>query len=147
MCLPRLLLWERVLVVIFTSDNNQLISVDFPTPDCPNKIDVSFLKISIRPSLFISSLAETTQSLNFYGNLEITKNWKIGFRSGYDFDENELTYSSIDIYRDLHCWELLLNWIPIGYHKSYTLTIRVKAAALRDLKYEKKKDWFTPEYN
>ena len=95
----------------------------------------------------ISAFADTIQSLTFSGNLKITKNWKIGFRSGYDFDEKELTYSSVDIYRDLHCWEMLFNWIPLGYHRSYSLTIRVKAAALRDLKYEKKKDWFTPEYN
>jgi lipopolysaccharide assembly outer membrane protein LptD (OstA) len=95
----------------------------------------------------IAAFADTTQSLTFSGNLKITKNWKIGFRSGYDFDEKELTYSSLDIYRDLHCWEMLFHWIPLGYHQSYTLTIRVKAAALRDLKYEKKKDWFTPEFN
>ena len=95
----------------------------------------------------IATFADTTQSLTFSGNLKITKNWKIGFRSGYDFDEKELTYSSVDIYRDLHCWEMLFHWIPLGYHQSYTLTIRVKAAALRDLKYEKKKDWFTPEYD
>ena len=94
-----------------------------------------------------SALADTTQSLTFSGNIKITKKWKIGFRSGYDFDEKELTYSSVDIYRDLHCWEILFHWIPIGNHKSYTLTIRVKAAALRDLKYEKKRDWFTPDYD
>tara|TARA_B100001758_G_C18239281_1_gene519604 strand:- start:211 stop:921 length:711 start_codon:yes stop_codon:yes gene_type:complete len=94
-----------------------------------------------------STNADTIQSLTFSGNIKVTKNWKIGFRSGYDFDEKKLTYSSLDIYRDLHCWEMLFNWIPIGYHQSYTLTIRVKAAELRDLKYERKKDWFTPEYN
>jgi hypothetical protein len=94
-----------------------------------------------------SAFSDTTQSLNFSGNLKLTKKWKIGFRSGYDFDAKELTYTSIDIYRDLHCWELLFNYIPIGFHQSYSLTIRVKAAALRDLKFEKKKDWFTPEYN
>ena len=94
-----------------------------------------------------SDFADTTQSLTFSGNIKITKKWKIGFRSGYDFDEKELTYSSVDIYRDLHCWEILFHWIPIGNHKSYTLTIRVKAAALRDLKYEKKRDWFTPDYD
>ena len=94
-----------------------------------------------------SAFSDTTQSLNFSGNFKLTKKWKIGFRSGYDFDAKELTYSSIDIYRDLHCWELLFNYIPIGYHQSYSVTIRVKAAALRDLKFEKKKDWFTPEYN
>ena len=94
-----------------------------------------------------SAYSDTTQSLNFSGNLKLTKKWKIGFRSGYDFDAKKLTYSSIDIYRDLHCWELLFNYIPIGYHQSYSLTIRVKAAALRDLKFERKKDWFTPDYN
>ena len=95
----------------------------------------------------IAAFADTIQSLTFSGNKKITKNWKIGFRSGYDFDANELTYSSVDIYRDLHCWEMLFHWIPLGYHQSYTFTIRVKAAALRDLKYEKKKDWFTPEFD
>ena len=95
----------------------------------------------------IAAFADTIQSLTFSGNIKLTKKWKVGFRSGYDFDVKELTYSSIDIYRDLHCWEMLFNWIPLGYHQSYTLTIRVKAAELRDLKYEKKKDWFTPDYN
>ena len=94
-----------------------------------------------------SEFADTTQTLNFSGNVKITPKWKIGFRSGYDFDTKELSYTSIDIYRDLHCWEMLFHWIPIGFHKSYTLTIRVKASVLRDLKYEKKKDWFTPDFN
>ncbi len=94
-----------------------------------------------------AAFSDTTQSLIFSGNFKLTDKWKIGFRSGYDFDSKELTYSSIDIYRDLHCWEMLFNWIPIGYHQSYTLTIRVKADVLKDLKYEKKKDWFVPDYN
>ena len=94
-----------------------------------------------------SAFSDTIQSLNFSGNIKVTPKWKIGFRSGYDFDTKKLTYTSLDIYRDLHCWEMLFNWIPIGFHKSYTLTIRVKASILKDLKYEKRKDWFTPDYN
>ena len=93
-----------------------------------------------------SSEVEPTQSLNFSGNIKITPKWKIGFRSGYDFKEKELTYSSVDVYRDLHCWEILFHWIPIGFHKSYTLTIRVKASVLKDLKLEKKKDWIDMNY-
>ncbi len=114
--------------------------------DIPWNLNI-YYSLSYNKGHQISAFSDTTQSLTFSGNIKINKKWKIGFRSGYDFDEKKLTYSSVDIYRDLHCWELLFNWIPIGFHKSYTLTIRVKAPTLSDLKYEKKKDWFTPEYD
>ncbi|MDD3876896.1 MAG: putative LPS assembly protein LptD [Bacteroidales bacterium] len=84
---------------------------------------------------------EIVQTLNFYGDVNITPKWKIGFRSGYDFDTKSLSYTSVDIYRDLHCWELKFNWIPTGYRKSWNVTINVKAAVLQDLKLTKKKDW------
>ncbi len=94
-----------------------------------------------------SEFSDTIQTLNFSGNLKITPKWKIGFRSGYDFKKKELSYTTVDIYRDLHCWEMLFNWIPLGFHRSYTITIRVKANILKDLKYEKRKDWFKPDYD
>ena len=94
-----------------------------------------------------AEFADTIQSLNFSGNIKISDKWKLGFRSGYDFDSKDLTYTSIDIYRDLHCWELMFNYIPFGFQRSYTLTIQVKAPSLRDLKYERKRDWFSPDYN
>ena len=94
-----------------------------------------------------SESADTTQSLAINGNLKISNKWKFGVRSGYDFDTKKITYTSIDIYRDLHCWEMIFNWIPIGYRKSYMLTIRVKSNVLKDLKLERKKEWLDPEYN
>ena len=94
-----------------------------------------------------SEFSDTIQTLNFSGNLKITPKWKIGFRSGFDFKKKELSYTTVDIYRDLHCWEMLFNWIPLGFHRSYTITIRVKASILKDLKYEKRKDWFKPDYD
>lgn len=84
---------------------------------------------------------EFIQTLNFSGDLSITKNWKIGLRSGYDFKNKGISYTSVDIFRDLHCWEMHMNWIPIGAWKSYNLTIKVKATVLQDLKLTKKKDW------
>ncbi len=74
------------------------------------------------------------QSLSVRGDIHLTPNWRIGFRSGYDFDNNQLTYTSIDVYRDLHCWEMTFNWIPMGFRQSYNFTIRVKSSVLQDLK-------------
>ncbi len=74
------------------------------------------------------------QSLSVRGDIHLTPNWRIGFRSGYDFDNNQLTYTSIDVHRDLHCWEMTFNWIPMGFRQSYNFTIRVKSSVLQDLK-------------
>ena len=81
------------------------------------------------------------QTLNLNGDINVTNKWKVGFTSGYDFVQKDLTFVSFDIYRDLHCWELMFNWIPAGPRKSYNLTIRVKSPLLQDLKINKKKDW------
>lgn len=79
------------------------------------------------------------QSLTFNGDLDLTENWKVGFSSGYDLKANEMTYTSLDFYRDLHCWDLRVSWIPFGFQQSYSITLRVKASQLRDLKLERRR--------
>lgn len=81
------------------------------------------------------------QTLNISGDVNITKKWKIGFTTGYDFTNKDMSYTSIDIYRDLHCWEMRFNWIPFGNRKGWSFTINVKASVLQDLKYNMKRDF------
>ncbi|MFO8054328.1 MAG: putative LPS assembly protein LptD, partial [Bacteroidales bacterium] len=81
----------------------------------------------------------TIQTLGFNANFHLTDKWRIGVNSGWDFEGNELSYTSLNVYRDLHCWEMMFNWIPTGFRKSYNLTIRVKAPALHDLKLTKRR--------
>ena len=83
-----------------------------------------------------------TNSLSFNGDLRLTEKWKIGFSSGYDFETHDLTYTSLDFYRDLHCWELKLNVIPFGARQSFRLDINVKSQVLQDLKLTRKRDWY-----
>jgi hypothetical protein len=78
------------------------------------------------------------QNFNFSGDLNLTSNWRIGFSSGYNFEQREITYTSLDIYRDLHCWELTINWIPFGFRQSYNMTLRVKSSVLQDLKLDRR---------
>ncbi|MBQ4355372.1 MAG: LPS-assembly protein LptD [Bacteroidales bacterium] len=81
------------------------------------------------------------QTLNISGDFNITKKWKIGFTTGYDFAQKSFSYTSFDIYRDLHCWEMRFNWIPFGNRRGWSFTINVKASVLQDLKWNKKKDF------
>lgn len=92
-------------------------------------------------SLTDAYVKDTVQTLNISGDISITRKWKLGFTTGFDFDAKDFSYTSINIYRDLHCWEMIFNWIPMGYRQSYNFTIRVKASILQDLKLEKKTDW------
>ncbi|MCS5664116.1 MAG: putative LPS assembly protein LptD [Flavobacteriales bacterium] len=82
------------------------------------------------------------QTFNIRGNVRLTEKWKIGFHSGYDFDAKDISYTSLDFYRDLHCWEMRFNWIPFGFHQSYNLSINVKSSILQDLKLNKRKSFY-----
>lgn len=83
-----------------------------------------------------------TQSVTFSGDFNLTPAWKIGFNSWYDLEVGKFTSMSTSIYRDLHCWEMRLNWIPFGGQESYTFQINVKSSVLQDLKLIKRKDFF-----
>ncbi|HNY02332.1 MAG TPA: putative LPS assembly protein LptD [Bacteroidales bacterium] len=84
---------------------------------------------------------QITQTFSFNGQLNITPKWKVSLTSGWDFVSNQLSYTSVQVYRDLHCWEMSFNWIPKGGQQSWTFTINAKASILQDLKLNKKKDF------
>ena len=84
---------------------------------------------------------ETIQSITLSANINLTKNWRIAMSTGYDISNKGMSYTTVDIYRDLHCWEMRFNWVPFGYYKSWFFQINIKADALRDVKYEKKQNY------
>ena len=81
------------------------------------------------------------QTLGVSGDFNLTPKWKIGFRTGWDFEAADLSYTSINIYRDLHCFEMRFNWIPIGGRQSWNFALNVKANMLKDLKLQRKRDF------
>jgi lipopolysaccharide assembly outer membrane protein LptD (OstA) len=87
-------------------------------------------------------LDEYTQTLNFGGDFSLTKKWKIGFNSGWDFEREDLTYTALNINRDLHCWQMAISWIPKGPRQSYMVTINVKSPVLQDLKLNRRRDYY-----
>lgn len=84
---------------------------------------------------------DLTHSVTLSGNFSLTEAWKFSFSTGYDFTNKGMSYTSIDIYRDLHCWEMRFNWVPFGYYKSWNFVINIKAGSLRDVKYEKRENY------
>ena len=96
--------------------------------------------LNVRNFVNRSSQNDTTtyiQTAGVSGSVTFTKNWKVGFNVNYDVTNKQLSYTSLDIYRDLHCWEMRLGWIPFGPRQSYNFQINVKASVLQELRYKK----------
>lgn len=87
-----------------------------------------------------------TQAINISGDLNLTEKWKVSINTGYDIVRKELTYTTVDIYRDLHCWEASLHIRPFGNYKSYMFQINVKSSVLQDLKLNKRRSWYDNFY-
>lgn len=89
-----------------------------------------------------------SHSLGFNGNIQPTKGWRFNFSATYDFDHHKISYMNCAIARDLHCWQMSCNFIPVGPYKSYSFTIAVSSSLLQDLKYDKRStyrdslDWY-----
>ncbi len=79
-----------------------------------------------------------THNLNCSGNIKISNKWAISFTSGYDFHAKEITQTTFNISRDLHCWTMSGTLSPFGRWKSYMFTIRASASILQDLKWEQR---------
>lgn len=82
------------------------------------------------------------QTLQFSGDVNLTPKWKVGVTSGYDFVNNDLSYTSLSIYRDLHCWEFSMTWVPFGAQQMWSFDLKVKSSILQDLKLSRRKNAF-----
>ena len=62
----------------------------------------------------------------------LTPNWSLTGSSGLDLTSMEITTTRLGLRRDLHCWELAVNWQPIGLTKLFAVSLYVKSGFLRD---------------
>jgi hypothetical protein len=82
---------------------------------------------------------QTTHALRVDGSLDATQNWKIRFASGYDLAKGDFTFTSLDVVRTIHCWQMNLRWVPFGYARSYTIGMGVTAPLLNALKVQRRR--------
>lgn len=82
------------------------------------------------------------QSLNVSGDFSLTPKWKIGMSSGFDFVHRKLTYTTLNITRDLHCWRMSINVVPLGFYKSFSITLSPTAGILHDLRINRTRQFY-----
>jgi hypothetical protein len=84
----------------------------------------------------------TIHTADLSGDFSLTPKWKIGGQTNFDIKNKKVQHTTISIYRDLHCWEMRFSVTPFGDRRYYSFTIQAKGSLLRDLKYEKKPNWY-----
>lgn len=80
----------------------------------------------------------SSSSLMFSGNIDISKRWKAGVSSGYDFVQKGVTYTQLTFERDLLSWRMDFNWNPFGADRSWYFFIGVSSSVLSDIKWDKR---------
>lgn len=115
--------------------------VDFSTPWSVNlSYSLNFNKT--RTPDYKRDTTIFVQSLNFSGDFSLTPKWKLGVSSGFDFVHRKLTYSTINITRDLHCWRMSINVVPLGFYKSFSITLSPSAGILHDLRINRTRQFY-----
>ncbi len=116
--------------------NNPTAYVDFSIPwNLRLNYNFTYSKVG-----FLAS--RVTQAVRFSGDISLSQKWKVVYTSGYDFNSKQFTSTNFSLNRELHCWQMMVNWVPFGRFQSYSFTISVKSAMLRDLKLNRTRSFY-----
>lgn len=96
-------------------------------------------KINTRNMRYPYKLSHT---LNFSGNVQISKGWNANFSSGYDFNFHKLSMTTASLSRDLHCFSMSCSMVLSPY-TSYNFTFACKVSTLADLLRWKKQSSYS----
>jgi hypothetical protein len=128
----------RRLVGVKTPEDERamLLGGYFPGP---------FIDIPFRPTWnvgyglsYTESYGSFSTTRNFSGSATITfsptRNWSFSTSASYDFAGKSFLIPNLRVHRDLHCWEMNLDYRPTGIIRGFNFEIRIKADQLRDIK-------------
>ncbi len=76
--------------------------------------------------------------MNTNSTIQLTQKWRVTYNARFDLIHTDLVSHSFSLYRDLHCWELSVNWTPSGYASGLYFKLNVKSPTLKDLKIEQR---------
>jgi hypothetical protein len=99
---------------------NSRLSYGFTLRDSIRKLEQNF---SIALSHYLSK-----QQNMLAAELRLEpKGWKIGVTGGWNIKDRRITDYTIDVVKDLHCWELVANLSRLGSRWTYDFKLRIKA--------------------
>jgi hypothetical protein len=89
---------------------------------------------------------QTFSTLNLTGDFSVSPKWKVGGSSFVDLTKVSVQQLSLFITREMHCWQLAINVMPIGIYRSFNITVNPKSGILRDLKINRSRTFSNSTY-
>jgi lipopolysaccharide assembly outer membrane protein LptD (OstA) len=110
-----------------------LTAADYVEFDIPWTLSVDLTSNFTRDNL-TDKLMNNATSAGFNGSVTLTDKWAFTYTTTYDFKNQLLSYTNIGITRDLHCWQMSIDWVPFGALQRYSININAKSSILQDLR-------------
>lgn len=70
--------------------------------------------------------------------VNLTQHWRMGYSAHFDVAKREISHHRFTFYRDLHCWEANIDWVPNGPGRRVYVRLSIKSPMFKDLKVEKR---------
>ena len=118
---------------------------DFNTPWSIN-LSYSFQFSKTMKADYSGFKLQTFSTLNLTGDFSVSPKWKVGGSSYVDLSKFSVQQLSLFITREMHCWQLAINVMPIGIYRSFSITINPKSGILRDLKINRSRTFSNSTY-
>lgn len=93
----------------------------------------------VKKKKFVGSISSDA---SFSGTLALTPKWQFGYSATYNFTTGQVGYVSMNVSREMHCWQMSISISPIGRNKFFSVIISPKSALLRDIKVNRTRYFF-----
>lgn len=113
--------------------------IDYRIPWKVNVSHVFNLNRNINKTVTDNEEFRQVHTVNVDTDISITKRWKLGAVVNIDLKTKKVTNGYFTLNRDMHCWALSFRWTPIGFNKSFLLTIRNTSSIFKDAKLDFRK--------
>ena len=105
-------------------------------------VNISFAYSFTNTFVVNKYVTQTNSSLILNGDFNLTEKWKVGFNCYYDVKNLVMNNLTTFLSRDMHCWQLSINVTPVGYYRSFNITISPKSGILRDLHINRSRTFY-----
>ncbi len=121
--------------------NNPAEFADFNIPWSLN-VSYSLNFSQQRKGDYSGYITKVYSSINLSGDFNFSPKWKMGGSMYFDITTVKLQNLNLFLSRELHCWQMAINIVPVGIYRSFNISLSPKSSILRDMKVNRTRTFY-----